>query len=184
MRSILGPKLQILLNEVKSIKPETYIEIGCYRCDTMREVASLGVRRLIGFDLFDDAKSHYEKMTDTGAGDDDLPLEGPPISLDKARAMGFEVYQGDTKETLKRLQGMLIDEPAFVFLDGGHSYETVSSDWTRIQEALPGAIVVFDDTSYPGVSEVLRGIQNHRKTFLGYYLMKVIPDAQAHTERG
>lgn len=184
MTGILGPKLQILLNEIRALNPETYIEIGCYRCDTMRAVANLGVRRIIGFDLFEDAEPHYAQLDESGAGDEDLPLEGPPVSYAEAQTMGFEVYQGDTAETLKALPGMLIDGPVLVFLDGGHSYETVNSDWEKIQEALPGATVIFDDTSYPGVAEVLRGIPNHRKTFLGYFLMKVEPDVEAGNKRG
>lgn len=173
MNSILGPKLPILLREISAAKPETYIEIGCYRCDTMREVRTLRVPRIIGFDLFEDASQHYQDIHKSGAGTEDLPLEGPPISFDEAKAKGFEVYKGDTAETLLKLQELEIAGPVFVFLDGGHSFETVDFDWWTIHRSFPDATVVFDDSDYPGVAKVLRDIPDPWKTWLGYFLMRV-----------
>ena len=173
---ILGPKLPLLIKEIRSLKPATYIEIGCYRCETMAKIRMEGVKRIIGFDLFEEAAYKVGDIRETGTGIEDMPLEGPPITEAEAKARGFEVYKGDTRNTLAMLPDLSIKEPAMVFLDGGHSYETVSSDWLAVSNFLPGATVIFDDISYPGVAEVLRGIPMHRKTFLGYYLMKVEPD--------
>lgn len=176
MSGILGPKLPILLGEIKAFQPRTYIEIGCYQCTTMAAVQRLGVLRVIGFDLFDDAEKYYKKIKNEGAGDECLPLEGPPMKYTEAKRRGFEVYMGDTKETLLALPSLEIEEPVFVFLDGGHSYETVKSDWTLIQEAFPKATVVIDDVSYPGVAKLIREIEGSRKLWLGHYLIKVMPE--------
>ena len=38
-KSILGGKLPVLLSQIEEIKPQTYIEIGCFQCETMHGVA-------------------------------------------------------------------------------------------------------------------------------------------------
>lgn len=171
--SILGPKLPILLHEIAVAEPMTYIEIGCYRCYTLREVLIRGVPRGIGFDLFEDAQEHYQHIRETGAGEEDLPLDGPPISFEEAKAQGLEVYKGNTHETLSNLANLNIIEPVFVFLDGGHSEDTVRNDWCVVHETFPFATVVFDDAGYPGVAAVIRQLPLEWKTWLGYDLIKV-----------
>ena len=89
----MGAKLPVLLAEIEKIKPQTYIEIGCYQCDTMKEVAKLGVPRLIGFDLFEQAPEHEE-----------APLDGLPVTWEEAQTFGFELYRGDTNETARSRQ--------------------------------------------------------------------------------
>ena len=38
----------------------------------------------------------------------------------------------------------------FVFIDGGHSVETITSDWLWVSRIInPGAVVVFDDYYKP-----------------------------------
>ena len=136
---ILGAKLPGLLHQIRLIEPQTYIEIGCYRCDTMREVRALGVPRIIGFDLFETAPQHEE-----------APLDGPPITFEDAQKE-FEVYKGDTNETLKILQTLQLESPVVVFIDGGHSFKTTLRDIEQVREYLPNATLLIDDISMPGV---------------------------------
>ena len=116
----MGAKLDVILEQIKEIKPQTYIEIGCYRCDTMHEVKKLGVPRLIGFDLFEQADSHEE-----------APLDGLPITYEEALKFGYELYKGNTWETLNVLSGLELESPIVVFIDGGHSFETTLNDSSR-----------------------------------------------------
>ena len=81
----MGDKLPVLLAQVEDIKPQTYIEIGCFRCDTMHEVKKIGIPRLIGFDLFEQAPEYEE-----------APLDGLPISWEDAQKFGYELYKGNT----------------------------------------------------------------------------------------
>lgn len=111
-----------------------------------------------GFDLFEGAneetdqrelnvKAHYS-------------IDGVYAKLD-----GFDVqlYMGDTRETLKNF-----NQPVeFVWLDGGHSVETIRSDWENVKRNLvPGAWVFFDDyytgpidTEKYGCNKVLEGMK-------------------------
>ena len=139
-------KLPELLAEIEKINPQTYIEIGCYQCDTMKEVAKLGVPRLIGFDLFEQAPEHEE-----------APLDGLPITLQEAKEFGcFELYKGDTKETLHHLKDLQLDGPVAVFIDGGHSFETTLSDIEMVQKYIPAAILLMDDISMHGVALAMK----------------------------
>jgi len=136
---ILGEKLNVLKHQIGIIKPNTYIEIGCYRCDTMRELRKMGVQRIIGFDLFEQAPSNEE-----------APHDGPPISFEEARKE-FEVYEGDTNETLKVLRQFILKEPILIFIDGGHSFKTTLQDIKQCREYVVDATLLIDDTSMPGV---------------------------------
>ena len=54
-----------------------------------------------------------------------------------------ELIQGNTRETLPDYNGEEFD---FAFIDGGHSIETIQSDWENVKRLMrPGGLVVFDD---------------------------------------
>ena len=137
---ILGEKLDTILYQVQLVKPKTYIEIGCYRCETMREVRELDiVNHIVGFDLFEPAPPEEE-----------APLDGPPITFEEAQKE-FEVYKGDTNETLKQLKGKDLEGPILIFIDGGRSMKTTLNDIKQCREYLPEATLLIDDISMHGV---------------------------------
>lgn len=137
---ILGNKLPVILEQIKLLRPVTYIEIGCYRCETMKEVHKLGVETIIGFDLFEPAPENEEP-----------PLDGPPVSFDEAETFGFELHKGDTNETLTVLKDRKFAEPIAIFIDGGHSFKTTLHDIKQANEYQPTAHLLIDDISMPGV---------------------------------
>lgn len=144
-----------LLETVHARRPRTIVEIGTHKgrnAVEMIETASLFAAprdiHYFGFDLF-------EMLTE-----EDLVKEfslRPPSRAEVQRKLeqtgaNIHLFQGYSRDTLKRLQ----QEPAaangidFVFLDGGHSHETIESDWRDIQPVLKrDSVVVFDDY-YPG----------------------------------
>lgn len=142
---ILGEKLDVILSQVKEVQPKTYIEIGCYRCDTMKEVQKLGVQRLIGFDLFKQAPVIEEP-----------PLDGAPIDFEEAQKLGFELYKGDTNDTLKVLKDLEFERPLLIFIDGGHSFKTTLRDIEQVQEYVSHATLLIDDVSMAGVSMAIK----------------------------
>lgn len=144
-KSILGDKLPVLLGQIQEIKPKTYIEIGCFQCETMHEVKKLGVPRLIGFDLFEQAPQHEE-----------APLDGLPVTWEVAQTFGYELYRGNTWETLKELEHIQAESPVVVFIDGGHSFETTLNDIEMVQKYLPGAHLIMDDISMHGVALAMK----------------------------
>lgn len=142
---ILGAKLDVILGQIKEIQPQTYIEIGCYRCDTMHEVKKLGVPRLIGFDLFEQAPSHEEP-----------PLDGAPITFEEAKKFGYELYKGDTWLTLSNLEKLELTPPIVVFIDGGHSFETTLQDIDQVRVFIPHCTILLDDISMHGVQLAMK----------------------------
>jgi hypothetical protein len=99
-----------------------------------------------GIDLFEDAY----KASDTL----DREVSKRPLRIDEVRArfrhlegMGVRInlFKGDSKEVLPALAS---STPAmdFVFVDGGHSFETVASDWRNVRRLVHGrSAVIFDD---------------------------------------
>jgi hypothetical protein len=46
----------------------------------------------------------------------------------------------------------------FIFIDGGHSFETISSDWKYTEELMgPGSVAIFDDY-YTEPDEAIAGM--------------------------
>jgi len=94
-----------------------------------------------GFDLFellDDRTSLKE-------------FSSPSPSLEtvwrKLEKTGAEVhlYKGYTQDTLPKAIGEL-PKMDFVYIDGGHSLETIKNDWKYVQEVMDkNTIVIFDD---------------------------------------
>jgi hypothetical protein len=176
IKNILGIKLPVLLNEIKVSGAKTYIEIGCFQCGTMQFVRkAFPDIHIIGFDLFEP----HEGETEEGKGKEFAPLDGDPLTVEQALALGFEVYQGDTNGSLPIIfprLGLIAKNPILVFLDGGHSYETVKSDYMNVVKFFPGATIVIDDISYPGVAKLIREIPGQYKKYIGIGLIAVYPE--------
>jgi hypothetical protein len=171
--NVLGAKLELLLRQINIYKPNTYIEVGCFRCDTMKVVKNLGIPRVIGFDMF---QPQSGPVTKHGVGEEGAPLDGDPLSYDEASALGFEVYEGNTRETLKMLSSMQLEPLVFVFIDGGHTYETVSSDYGLVVESIPDAVIVLDDITYPGVAQLVSEIPLDIKRWMGLQMLLIKPN--------
>ena len=169
-KSVLGPKQGILLELLLKHQPKTYIEVGCYQCVTLRLVQDLadvyGIERCIGFDLFEASEGD---VTNDGVGLEYSPLDGPPVGYIDALNMGLEVYRGDSKDTLQTLGDLRCHEPVFAFVDGGHSFATCISDIRNIRACHPSAIMLIDDSDYPGVHRAIIESGYHYK-MLPYYL--------------
>lgn len=95
----------------------------------------------VGVDLF-------ERLTPDKA-ETEFAKRPPPISeaerrLKKTNAR-ITLYQGDSREVLPReKKDMGIFD--FIFIDGGHSGETVSSDWDSARDLMnENTVVIFDD---------------------------------------
>lgn len=109
--------------------------------------------RYCGFDLFEDLT------------DEQLRAEfskRPPTYdevLDRLRSTGADIrlVRGNTRETLPRSLELLRGAD-LVFIDGGHSVETIEADWGAVREAMgPGTTVIFDDY-YPDAGPELDGL--------------------------
>lgn len=96
-----------------------------------------------GFDLF-------EGLTDEDV-QKELAKKPPEYNKVKQRlektGANINLYMGYTKDTLpKFLEENRDKQIDFVFIDGGHSIETISLDWSYVKKIMnPGTIVIFDD---------------------------------------
>lgn len=116
-----------------------------------------------GFDLFETSNdATLEKEFSKGRPSSSsfvkskLNITGAKISL----------FKGDTQEVLPKIikELPMMD---FVFIDGGHSIETVNNDWHHVQELMDkNTIVIFDDyynINHVGCKKVIDGLD--RKKF-------------------
>ena len=123
---------------VREKQPTAILEVGTW--NGARAIALLTrcpTAKYYGFDLFEDATADTDK--------DEFNCK-PHTSMDAVRKKleDFDVtlIKGNTRATLKHF-----NEPVdFVWLDGGHSIETIRSDWENVKRCLmPDAWVFFDD---------------------------------------
>lgn len=127
-----------LLAAVRERQPKAILEVGTWNGTRALEMLNLSpASRYYGFDLFEDA---------TPATDREEKNVKPHHYMERVaeKLTGFEAYlfKGNTRETLANF-----NEPIdFVWIDGGHSVETIRSDWENVKRCLtPDAAVFFDD---------------------------------------
>ena len=140
-----------LLDIVYKYRIRTIIEIGVYtgrRAIEMITAASVWYSpkniTYIGFDLFEQMNSdthekELSKMPDTM---DDI---NGKIGV---TGVNIFLFKGYSEETLPQMIAQRDDFPPidFIFIDGGHSIETISSDWENARKLMSKhTIVVFDD---------------------------------------
>ena len=95
-----------------------------------------------GFDLFElmDEKASFKEHQKTPPP----TLEIVRNKLGKTNAK-ISLYKGYTKEILAKVINDL-QKMDFVFIDGGHSIETIENDWKYTQQVMDNhTIVIFDD---------------------------------------
>ena len=133
-----------ILEALRDKKPKSILEIGTWNGRRALEMLMVCPdAEYYGFDLFEDA----DAFTDAEEKNvkPHYTLRGVKAYLD-----GFDVvlHKGNTRETLAKF-----DKPVdFVWLDGGHSVETIRSDWENVKRVLmPGAVVLFDDYYSGGI---------------------------------
>jgi predicted O-methyltransferase YrrM len=104
--------------------------------------------RYVGYDAFEDVKDDIEfaKQERNGKKHGVKRQAMKYLEDNKAKHPGFsyKLVQGLTQDTLKEASY------DFVYIDGGHSYETVKHDYEKVKHS---SVIVFDDYNLPGVSQ-------------------------------
>ncbi len=94
-----------------------------------------------GFDLFEDLD---EEMLKKEVSKIPLSISAIQQKLERTGA-NIRLFKGNTKSSLPRYIKD-IGKADLVFLDGGHSEETIRSDWNNVKELMgENTIVIFDD---------------------------------------
>ncbi len=128
-----------LLTLIYQNKPRRILEVGTWNGVRAMQMCSWGAE-YVGFDLFETASD----VTDY----DEKNVKKHHTAADVSKfltASGVKhtLIKGNTRETLPMFFGSQVD---FAFIDGGHSIETIASDWHYVSHIVrPGGVVVFDD---------------------------------------
>lgn len=137
-----------IFKEVKKKRPKNIMEIGVWTGERARKMIAISSKfheadqiNYYGFDLFEPMNS--EKFNK------EVSKQPPALSevrtkLEKT-GVNIHLYKGDTTSTLPELEGKLPGMD-FIFIDGGHSLETIASDWYYASKFVASdGVVIFDD---------------------------------------
>ena len=174
---------ELFLSEIALKKPKNFLEIGVFHGVTARNVCELLYSihqndfKYVGLDLFgENAENVDEIIPNTKFNnpfkkiyfkyilkEDPYSLEGVNNLLSKFKN-NIHLIKGNSNVLLKKMDMSKID---YVFLDGGHAYETVKSD---LEFCVPvinsnGTVLCDDyDLSYaPGVKKAIDEFINSHK---------------------
>lgn len=164
-----------LLDEVRKEKPKIFLEIGVFHGVTARNICELLYRthkndfKYIGLDLFVENEQNKNEVIPNNTFNNPLKKiyfkyikKQNPYSLEAVRDLlkkfekNVHLIQGNSNKVLNKMDMSKID---YVFLDGGHEYNTVKNDLDNCIEVIKkGGTVLCDDYnlgSAPGVKEAI-----------------------------
>jgi hypothetical protein len=166
---------ETFLKEVLNKKPKSFLEIGVFHGVTARNVCELLYKihgndfKYVGLDLFEKSdENKFEVIPSTNFKNpfkkfyhqyimrqDPYSIEGVSNLLKKFKNQ-VHLIKGNSNQVLKKMDMSKID---FVFLDGGHQYNTVVNDLNSCMDVLKfnGSILCDDYNlgSAPGVKKAI-----------------------------
>ena len=166
---------ELFLKEISLKKPKNFLEVGVFHGVTARNVCELlhGIHKdnfkYIGVDLFGESAQNINEIIPNTSFNNPLKkiyfkyiVRQDPYSIEAVRKLltkfesNINLFKGNSNAVLKNIDMSKID---YVFLDGGHAYETVKND---LKCCIPvinnnGTILCDDyDLSYaPGVKKAI-----------------------------
>ncbi len=164
-----------LLGEIKKEKPKIFLEIGVFHGVTARNICELLYQthkndfKYIGLDLFVENEENKNEVIPNNTFNNPFKRiyfkyikKQDPYSLEAVKDLlkkfenNVHLIQGNSNKVLKKIDMGKID---YVFLDGGHEYNTVKNDLDNCIEVIKkGGTVLCDDYnlgSAPGVKEAI-----------------------------
>ena len=163
------------LNEIASKKPKNFLEIGVFHGVTARNVCELlhsihgNNFKYVGLDLFGESAENANEVIPNTKFNNPLKriyfeyiLKQDPYSVEavtyllKKFEKNIHLIKGNSNQLLKKMNMSQID---YVFLDGGHAYETVKNDLLYSKPALENnGTILCDDynlSQAPGVKKAI-----------------------------
>ena len=163
------------LDEIASKSPKNFLEIGVFHGVTARNVCELlysihnGDSKYIGLDLFGENNENLGEIIPNTKFNNPLKkfyfdyiLRQDPYSLSAVTSLlkkfkdNIHLIKGNSNNILKKMD---MSKIGYVFLDGGHAYETVKNDLNYSKPVLGnnGTILCDDyNLSYaPGVKKAI-----------------------------
>ena len=167
---------EFFLNEIEKSKPKCFLEVGVFHGVTARNVCELLYQihkndfKYIGIDLFTlNEENETEIIPNTKFNNplkeiyfryikrqDPYTLEAVQNLLKKFKS-NVHLIKGNSNQILKKIDMSKID---YVFLDGGHEYDTIMSDLNNCIEVLTKnkGVILCDDynlANAPGVEKAI-----------------------------
>ena len=140
-----------LLDLVREKNPKHIVEIGTWNGKRATEMMAVSNAYYTGFDLFEAGTPELDEE------EQNAKERGEMVEIAKRIEMAglnkFALIRGNTRETLpKWIESEDFEPFDFAFIDGGHSLETIKSDYEYIKNAIsPGGTIVLDDYYVPEV---------------------------------
>jgi len=169
---------EFFLNEVYKIKPKIFLEIGVFHGVTARNVCELLYNihkddfKYIGLDLFEKSKENDSEVIPNTKFNNPLKKiyfqylkRQDPYSLDAVNDLlkkfksNVHLIKGNSNKILKQLDMAKVD---FVFLDGGHHYDTVKNDLKNCTDVIENnGVVLCDDYNLGSALGVKKAIDEY-----------------------
>jgi predicted O-methyltransferase YrrM len=144
----------LVTQAIREQASKSILEVGTWNGDRAISMAEAALGKsskvsYVGFDLFESMTAGKSKAEFNAKTPTPETMVKSKLEAFRAKHGGFtyRLYKGDTRQTLPTYLSQagpgLVD---FVWLDGGHSVETVASDWEHCRKAVrPGGIILLDD---------------------------------------
>jgi FkbM family methyltransferase len=158
IKTIIGEKIKTILLYFRWFKPNYYVEIGCYRLGTAIDVMfESHAEAHFLLDLFDKAPTHEGAPKERS-----LTLsEAKSIIEDCGAFLKSSVYllQGYSSSTLLDVVNKInsADKKLFVFVDGGHSFETTLTDLKNCLLFDGEVLIIVDDFKWSNIRAAVIG---------------------------
>ena len=163
------------LNEIAKKNPKTFLEVGVFHGVTARNVCELLQNihgkefKYIGLDLFEENDENKNEIIPNTKFSNPLKTiffkyikRQNPYSLKAVKDLlnkfenNIHLIKGNSNQILRKIDMKKVD---YVFLDGGHEYNTVKNDLECCKEViLSNGVILCDDydLSYaPGVKKAI-----------------------------
>jgi len=150
MKAVMLPAFYQLFDYAR---PKTICEIGTHDAKSAGQFIDYCVKinrdvKYVGYDIFDAVKNneefHKAEINGKGAGNYSKAKANLDHRTRKYKFFKYKLFKGYTQDTLKE---NIYD---FVYIDGGHSYETVKHDYDKVKNS---KVIVFDDYQTDGVKK-------------------------------
>ena len=171
---------ELFLNEINKKKPKTFLEVGVFHGVTARNVCELlnqihkNEFKYIGLDLFDKNEENKSEIIPNTKFSNPLKQiyfkyikRQDPYTIEAVKDLlkkfkkNVHLIKGNSNKVLKNVDMSKID---YVFLDGGHAYETVKNDLECCMEVVQSnGTIMCDDYNFGHLPDVKKAIDEFVK---------------------